>query len=174
MTLTLSGTAGMTAPQGAVYNGLQYATAQTPTTTNADFTNIPSWAKRVTVVFSAVSTNASTAVNIQLGTGGVFATSGYASTAWTGGSGNTGDTSTSSFIVDAGGQTAATSRNGSIVFHNIDGNTWVGFGNITRGGTVAVNAIAGTVTLGGALDSLRVLSGSGNLFDAGTINVFWE
>jgi hypothetical protein len=148
-------------------------TAQTPTTTNADFTGIPSWVRRITVAFSGLSTNASTAVTLRLGTGGVFATTGYVCDVWQGGSGNTAATSTTDFLLDAAGQTAATSRNGSVVLNNVSGNIWVASGLSPRGSGI-VNAMTGTVTLGGVLDSVRLLSGGGNLFDAGTVNVFWE
>ena len=149
-------------------------TAQTPTTTNADFTGIPSWVRRITVAFSGLSTNASTAVTLRLGTGGVFATTGYVCDIWVGGSGNTGATSTTDFLLDAASQTAATSRNGSVVLNNISGNIWVASGLISRGSSTVVASMTGTVTLGGVIDSVRLLSGSGNLFDAGTVNVFWE
>ena len=48
MPMTLDGTSGMTAPQGAVYNGLITANAQTSTSgTTIDFTGVPLWAKPV-------------------------------------------------------------------------------------------------------------------------------
>jgi hypothetical protein len=171
MTLTLSGTDGMTAPQGAVYNGLQYATAQTPTTANADFTSVPSWARRVTIVFSEVSTNSSNAVTVRLSTGGAFVTSGYISVGWVGGSGNVSETSTTAFVVDGGSQTSSSSRCGSVTLVNITGNTWVISGTVSTTASV-VSAVGGRVTLGGTLDGVRVLSNG--TFDAGTINVFWE
>ena len=149
-------------------------TAQTPTTTNADFTGIPSWVRRITVAFSGLSTNASTAVTLRLGVGGVFATTGYVCDIWVGGSGNTGATSTTDFLLDAASQTAATVRNGSVVLNNISGNIWVASGLISRGSSTVAASMTGTVTLGGVLDSVRLLSGSGNLFDAGSVNVFWE
>ncbi len=151
-------------------SGVVAGTAQTPTTTNADFTGIPSWVRRVTVAFSALSTNASTAVTLRLGTGGVFATSGYLCDIWNGVAGNT---STTDFLLDISGQTAATARNGSVTLHNVSGNTWVAVGFASRP-TQVINSLTGTVTLGGVLDSVRLLSGGGNLFDGGTVNVFWE
>jgi len=163
-------TDGTTASWGS---GVVSGTAQTPTTTNADFTSIPSWVKRITIAFSGVSTDSPTELTIRLSTGGVFAATGYVSTAWIGGSGNITDTSTTAFVVDAGGQTSASSRNGLITLINITGNTWVVSGTVSRD-TTAVTVSTGRVTLGGALDGVRVLSGSGNLFDSGTINVFWE
>jgi len=153
-------------------SGIVAGTAQTPTTTNADFTSIPSWVRRVTIAFSGLSTNASTAVTLRLGTGGVFATTGYTCSIWIGGSGNTGATSTTSFLIDTTGQTSATVRDGFVMLFNISGNTWVATGATSR--AQVVSAMTGSLTLGGVLDSVRLLSGSGSLFDSGTVNVFWE
>lgn len=154
-------------------SGIVSGTAQTPTTTNADFTGIPSWVKRVTIAFSEVSTDSSDEITVRLSTGGTFATTGYVAAAWIGGSGNTGDSSTTAFLIDGGNQASSSSRSGSVTLINITGNTWVISGTMLRDTTV-VTAIGGRITLGGVLDGVRVLSGSGNLFDAGTINVFWE
>jgi hypothetical protein len=147
-------------------------TAQTPTTENVDFTGIPSWAKRVTIAFSVLSTNSSTVVTLRLGTGGVFASSGYTCSIWIGGSTNAGVTSTTSFLIDTAGQTSATERDGFVTLFNISGNTWVATGATSR--AQVVSAMTGSLTLGGVLDSVRLLSGSGNLFDGGSVNVFWE
>lgn len=45
--------------------------------TSIDFTGIPSWVKRITVMLSGVSTNGSSAVQIQLGTSSGATVSGY-------------------------------------------------------------------------------------------------
>ena len=62
-------------------------TAQSSTSgTSIDFTGIPSWVKRVTVMFNGVSTNGASIVLLQLGAGAVE-TSGYLGTGTTIGSG---------------------------------------------------------------------------------------
>ena len=179
MTMTLDGSAGMTAPSGAIYNGLQMATAQATTSgTSIDFapstTTIPSWAKRVTVIFNEVSTNGTSAVIVQLGSATVQ-TSGYSASAWTGGSGNSGVSYTSGFGFDSGNQTSAYTRSGTLVLTNVSGNTWVASGAIAWTNTTPVNAIGGSVTLSGTLDRLRVTTAGGaNTFDAGSVNIMWE
>ena len=45
--------------------------------TSIDFTSIPSWVKRITLMFSGVSTTSTSNVQIQIGTGGTPTTSGY-------------------------------------------------------------------------------------------------
>jgi hypothetical protein len=51
--------------------------AVSATGTAIDFTGIPSWAKRITVMFSGVSTNGSSILQIQLGDSGGVETTGY-------------------------------------------------------------------------------------------------
>lgn len=154
---------------------LNRGTAQTPTTTNADFTGIPSWARRITIVFAGVSTNSADQVEIRIGAGNVVSGSGYVSTVWQGGSTNVGDTSTAGFLIDGGGQGIASVRDGSVVLHNIDGNTWVASGIINRSnGANNINVLTGTKTLTGSLDIVRIRAGTTATFDAGTINIFWE
>ena len=57
---------------------LVQGTAQNSTSGTAiDFTGIPSWAKRVTVVFNGVSTTSTSDILVQLGVGSTPTTSGY-------------------------------------------------------------------------------------------------
>jgi len=124
MPITMSGTAGIATPTiqtGGVAVDLYplvSGTAQASTSgTSIDFTGIPSWVKRITVMFSGVSTNGTSEVTLQLGTSSGFVTSGYlgvALTVTTGGT--TGTTSlTSGFLVRMGttAGTAAAVRHGA-------------------------------------------------------------
>ena len=71
MTVTINGSAGVTINSGAVL-GLNSATAVSSTSgTSIDFTNIPLWVKRITVMFQGLSfAGASGAARVQIGTGG--------------------------------------------------------------------------------------------------------
>lgn len=61
--------------------GLTSGTAVATTSgTSIDFTGIPSWAKKITVMFSAVSTNGTSPIQVQIGAGSV-SNSGYVGTA---------------------------------------------------------------------------------------------
>ena len=77
------------------------ATAQASTSgTSIDFTGIPSWVKRITVLLNEVSLSGTDSFLIRLGDSGGFETTGYvsSSTGFTGTSGATFD-STSGFII---------------------------------------------------------------------------
>jgi hypothetical protein len=145
--------------------------------TSIDFTGIPSWAKRITVMLSGVSTSGSSAVVIQIGSGSV-STSGYFSTASYAGSVGTYLYITNAFTLDNGGTAAATTiRYGAVQLVLLNNNTWCLSGNIGFGAIGQVsNSCAGTSpTLSGALDRVRITSSGGtDTFDAGSINIMYE
>jgi len=173
MPLTLDGTAGMTAPQGAVYNGLATATVQNSTSgTSIDFTGIPLWVKRITVMFSSVSLSSSAHLLVQLGSGSVT-TSGYtAVSSRQGGTDSTTNvTSTSGFPIASQGSSA--SFNGALIINTLTNNVWVASGSIQSGSTYT-STTGGTVTLSGTLDRVRIANTSTDTFDAGTINIMYE
>ena len=139
--------------------------------TSIDFTSIPSWVKRVTILFSAVSTNSSSYYLVQVGSGSVT-TSGYASL---GSNGGASSSSTAGFVVVTGAATWSVS--GSMTINLISGNTYVSnhtFGNPIGGALYAMYG-GGNVTLGGTLDRVRITTVNGtDTFDAGTINILYE
>lgn len=142
------------------------------TTTYNDFTSIPSWVKRITVMFNGVSLSGTSHFLFQIGTGGTPTTSGYVSSSLgVDTAGSPGVTSTSGFVFYAG--TAATAYNGIYNFVNLTGNTWVNTG-MQNGGT-RVTTSAGTVALGGVLNIIRITTVNGtDTFDAGTVNILYE
>jgi len=154
------------------------ATAQNSTSgTSIDFTSIPSWVKRVTVMFNGVSTNGSSIVQIQLGSTS-FSTSGYKSTAsFAGTNSNQFAQATSGFITDTTYATATLTRSGFYVFCLIGSNTWTGSGNIGGDATGLITfACAGnSPALSGTLDRVRITTVNGtDTFDAGSINLLLE
>lgn len=145
--------------------------------TFVDFTGIPSWVRRITVMFNNVSTNGASLVHIRLGSGSI-STTGYKSTAsWGGSAANQYAGSTSGFVVDSTYVSASYTRSGSYMFTHITSNTWVGHGNIGGDQTALVTYACAGVSpdLPGALDRVRITTVNGtDTFDAGTINVMYE
>jgi hypothetical protein len=171
MSVQINGSAGVTTNSGAVYDGIQRATAQASTSgSNIDFTNIPSWVKRITVMFNEVSTTGSTVVLVQLGTGGTPTTSGYIATRCEISTAVTNSSYTTGHGVVSGG--AANITSGQVIFTNISGNTWIGSGNVKQA-TNYITLSDSSVTLGGTLNFLR-LTCSGDTFDAGSLNILYE
>jgi hypothetical protein len=134
--------------------------------TNIDFTSIPSWVKRITVMLNGVSTNSTSNYQIQIGAGSITNT-GYVS-------GCGAATSTTGFVV-ANNFTAANTLSGSAVLTTLGSNTWVNASVIGSSGGNAPTPATGYITLGGTLDRVRVTTVNGtDTFDAGSINILYE
>jgi hypothetical protein len=142
--------------------------------TSIDFTGIPSWVKRVTVVLQGVSTNGSSAYLARLGTSSGVVTTGYVSS---GNQLNPASSSTSStaginFVIDSAGYICT----GNIVFNNISSNTWVASYTLSLTGVATGSAVGGgQINLGATLDRVRITTVNGtDTFDAGSINILYE
>lgn len=153
-------------------NTLSTAVAST-SGTSIDFTSIPSWVKRITVMFSGVSTSGTSNIQIQIGAGSVT-TTGYASVGTRFGAA----TGTSSAFTTGIGLNIAAATDvlgGSIQLYNITGNTWVAQGVVSSSGSPYTITTSGYIALGGSLDRVRVTTVNGtDTFDAGTVNILYE
>jgi len=177
MSVIIDGSAGVTTNSGAVYNGIASQTAKPATGLSVDFLDIPSWAKRITVMFNGVSLSGTASFLFQLGSGSIQ-TTGY-----NGGGGsisnssanNTAGSRSTSGIPIAGGNGTAL-FGGFIVFTLLGSNTWVANGSLsTSTSSSGCNTGAGSVSLSGVLDRLRITTdNSADTFDAGSINVMYE
>jgi hypothetical protein len=154
-------------------------TAQASTSgTSIDFTSIPSWVKRITVMLNGVSTSGTSFWALRVGT-----SSGIASTGYAGGAGEIytvnnilTNSSATEIALQAGTPAAADTYNGIITIVNLSGNIWSYSGNIFRSaGTSRSATTAGTVTLSATLDRVRITTvGGTDTFDAGSINILYE
>ena len=137
--------------------------------TSIDFNSIPSWAKRITVLFSGVSTNGSSLVIVRVGSGSV-ATTGYVSTISTNG---VNATSTAGFLVNYTADATYFYR-GQLQITLMSGTTYVASGNNALS-AINCSVSAGDITLSGVLDRIRITTVNGtDTFDAGSINIMWE
>ena len=153
------------------------ATAVTASGTAVDFTNIPSWVKRITVMFDGVSTNGSSLVQVQVGSGTVQ-TTGYVSSAGVIFASSANANSYTSGMVLHGMNLAGDKRTGHLVFTRVSGNSWACsfvFGNGASGNMDASCTGGGSVALSAALDRIRITTVNGtDSFDAGQINIMYE
>lgn len=152
-------------------------TAVTASGTNIDsFTSIPSWVRRINVVFNNLSQSGSAYVLLQLGDSGGIENTGYVSTAnFLQGGVSSGSISSTAGIILYTGDTA-NQITGSVVFNNIDGNIWVAAGTYNYSNATTVTGwTAGNKTLSATLDRIRITSTNGtDTFDAGTVNIIYE
>lgn len=173
MAATIDGTTGLTAPSGAIFNGIASGTAVASTSgTSIDFTSIPAWVKRITVMYNNVSTSGTSPWLIQIGDSGGIEITGYL-----GGSGDRGGegASTAGFEI-VYSPAAASAYSGIATIALVDtSNSWV------ISGVVAINVSGQTKTFAGSkqtsatLDRVRITTVNGtDTFDAGSINILYE
>jgi hypothetical protein len=139
-----------------------------------EFTGIPSWARRVTLHLWFVSTNGTSNILVQLGTGGAPTTSGYTGHSvfsWASGVAPVSSTNGIPIFSNA----ASYSHFGTLTFNNIGGNSWVASGQLVTGGTAGAIVSGGFIELAGVLNYLRIVTANGtDAFDAGAVNITWE
>lgn len=157
---------------------IQLGTAVTLTTQTAvDFTGIPSWANRITVLLGATSTSGTSQVAIRLGTSVGFATSGYNGHACNIEAGTAGSFFSPDLLPLEASGAAAYARYGRCDIRRVNGNEWVMSSHIgVSGAAAARNSFGGGgISLGGTLDRVRLTTVNGtDTFDGGSVNISWE
>ena len=140
--------------------------------TSIDFTGIPSWVKRITVMFDGVSTNGASNLLIQIGDSGGVETTGYTSAV---GNNAATATSTAGLIVTSNGASGSI-LSGIMTIALINTNAWVS--SVTLGDTTNTQtpyAGGGSKSTSATLDRVRITTVSGtDTFDAGSINILYE
>lgn len=190
MTMTIAGSGNIT---GLAVGGLPDATI-TPAeltqpmvqdfkvvsgaTSSLNFTNVPSWTKKITVSISNASFSAAGVAKFRMGVGGVLTTSGYFCANYYF------DLTVSPAVVSSGSVTdgiayfsstsATTNVIGGFTFVKVgDTDTWTATGNFARQGDSVCGVCQGRINLTGTLDSLSLVCTTSTL-DAGVITVLYE
>ena len=155
-------------------------TAQASTSgTSIDFTGIPAWAKKITVMFSGVSWSTTVPyLRIQIGSGSVEITgyTGAQTVINSAGTSSWQTAFTAGFDVSSLSAVADT-VSGQMVLCTLGSNIWTMSGGIVRLGASVqmLSQFAGIKTTSGALDRLRITTSNGtDTFDAGTVNILYE
>jgi hypothetical protein len=145
--------------------------------TSIDFTGIPSWVKRITVMFNGVSTNGSSNMRVRIGPSGGVETTGYAGSSGqtTGSSANT-INFTAGFDINGGASSSVTLEGAlSLALLDSSTNTWVVQGVIGHSNQTTCVLIGGKKALAGVLSVVRITTVNGtDTFDAGSINILYE
>lgn len=184
-TLTADSTATLELQQNGVAirtlgeSQLVPATVQSTATgaTLYDFSGIPSWAKRITVMMQSISTSGTSNYLLRIGNT-TITSSGYASIMnyvnVSPSNSSVGDTDTSGFRLTRDiGATASFSGVATIVqqtsgFYIC---TFIGMASASGSG----NYGTGILNLGSTLDRVRLTTVNGtDTFDAGSVNIMWE
>ena len=169
-TQTLVAATGTLAP-------LVHGTAQ-PTTSGIfkDFTGIPSWVKRVTLMVSNISFNSSGNFPvITLGTSAGLVTSGYTGSAMFATTGGiAGVQQGANFAIYDNGPSSFDRNHGTVTFTLLGSNIWTMSGNVCNANSAQISWMAGSVTLPDVLDRIQVSASGGAAFDSGIINILYE
>jgi len=145
--------------------------------TSIDFTGIPAWVKKITVMFNGVSGSGVSSIQIQIGAGSVL-TSGY--NAGVGLINNTSFTTTSNIssgfaIIPTGVSTTSYTYYGQMMLSSMGSNTWAVSGNFIYPPALNIMMVSGAVALSGTLDRVRITTVNGtDTFDAGSVNILYE
>ena len=144
--------------------------------TSIDFTGIPSWVKRVTIMLNGVSTSGTSVPILQIGSGSIT-TTGYLSYGVNANAPNAvdGNSSTSGFLLV--GANANNTYYGVFSVFAFSGFIYLANAVVAiRSLTVnAATTTGGNVTLSGALDRVRLTTTNGtDTFDAGSVNILYE
>jgi hypothetical protein len=143
--------------------------------TSHDITTVPSWAKKITMALSRVSTNSTARLLVQLGTSAGLVTSGYVSNSVriTNSNASNGAGSTEGLIIDNVVNTDDIIIIMTLMLVNAATNTWTA----GHSGCKTAHSIVGggDVSLPGVLDRFRLTTVTGTpTFDAGLWNVLYE
>lgn len=141
--------------------------------TSIEFTGIPNWVKRITVMVNGVSGASTNDILVRLGISTGLETTGY-----NGSSSKVLASTVVSTALNSGfnlfpSPVALSSLQGILFLTNLSGNLWVCSGSIGDFNSTATCTIAGSKTLGGVLDRIGLVIPS-STFDAGSINIMYE
>jgi hypothetical protein len=162
--------AGTPTGVGVLTNGTVVASTSG---TSIDFTGIPSWVKRITVMFNGVSTNGTSLYQVQLGDSGGVETTGYFSSAQIAASAAT---STTGLLANT--LTVAADPSYGVMYISLFDaatNTWAASCTLGNIGTTRTSVSSGTKALSATLDRVRITTVNGtDAFDLGSINILFE
>lgn len=162
----------------ALQSGISDTLTNVTTTggTSIDFTGIPSWARRVTLLFDTLSTSGNSVVTVRVGNADPPEVTGYVGGLAGESAGVMISTAFSSGFRLEAACAATSSRRGRVVLERVSGNTWeacVSSSSVT--GVSSHLSGAGSISLGGTLDRVRLTTeGGADTFDVVNVSLFWE
>lgn len=170
---TISGTPVMSA------SIITPGTTTTPgAVTFIDVTGIPSWVRRIQILYQGISYNSNAIPAVQIGSSGGVVTSGYVSAG--------GDyvptanhtSATNAFIQSGATSGVGASTNlihGIATLVHIGSNVWVFSSVLASTGVANTGTGSGYLSLGAVLDRIRLTTQAGtSTFDAGSFNIIYE
>ncbi len=141
--------------------------------TSVAFTNIPSWANEIIIMFVNASTNGTVVPNINIGTLAGYSGPTYLGTIWGNNGAGVENFSTNILLwnttwIDTNVFT------GIVRLHHMGGNVWGIQVNTARSGAPYASVGEGRVSVGGVLDRVRINIGGGNTYDSGSATIMYH
>jgi hypothetical protein len=167
---------------GSTWSSTQKITQGTSVTvttnTSVDFTSIPSWVKRISMMFYTVSINGTSRPTVRLGTSGGIVSTGYSGSQYgVAGTGGAFTNLSSGFdLIDSGSAVSGCNFCGILTIDKLGtGNDWVAnwFGGLVN--APVMQSMGGAVSISGALTTVRLTTQGGTVqFTGGTVNILYE
>jgi len=155
-------------------NGTAFVSTQATTSGSEKTWSVPTGVRRIAIHLLSVTPSVDSVLYVRIGTGGVVATTGYATTSgvFNGSNATATTTATTGFI--AVGITAATTLSGTFILELVDPSTdiWTCSANLA-GSNAASYLVAGYVDLSGAANIVALGCGVG-AFDGGNASVTYS
>jgi hypothetical protein len=169
-----------------IYDGTQFqltgsrmtsTTLVTASGSTVDFTGIPSWVRKITLMFDGISFTGTDSLLLQIGGSGGIENTGYATSfaSVSNGASPSVTERTDSWALQSNSATGAFTGLVTLGLLDPSTNKWVASGNIARGaGLLNVYCIAGSKAIATALQRVRLAASGANTFDAGTVSILYE
>jgi hypothetical protein len=163
--------------QASVSSISQGAAVTSTSGTSIDFTGIPSWVKRITVMLNGVSTSGTSSITVRVGNSGGVVSSGYVTGNWSVTTAITSSVTNSSTGFDFIVAGVGSAQQGVLVLSQVDTTIWVGQGSFYDNNPT-IRMAYGTGRIAGLalpVDRVRITTVNGtDTFDGGTINILYE
>lgn len=158
----------------AQFQRLVLSTSVTASGTSINFTDIPAWVERITIMFIGISSNGASVPTVRLGTVSGIEATGYLGSMQ---NGTSAVLFTTGFEYSGNLQTAARVYHGAmtLTLQNRNTNTWAGTSIVGLSDGASVGIMGGSKSTASTVTQLRVTFVNGtDVFDAGSINIMYE
>ena len=173
VTGAITGSSTVAGSTGILYPLTSGTAVASTSGTSIDFTGIPSWVKRITVMFNGVSTNGTSNILVRLGNSGGVVATGYVSQAAIL---SASTRSTTGFII-----TQEMSPGGLLYgqficnLQNSATNAWSGSAALDKDDNNNPWSAGALTTMASVCTTVRITTvGGTNTFDAGSVNILYE
>ena len=152
-------------------NAINLQASSSASGSTVENTSIPSGVRRIKIFLAGLSSNGTSAIQVQIGSGS-YETTGYTGSV-TQASASVASSNLSSGFAIAQTVSAASVFSGIITLEHMGSNLWVAQGMLGRSDSAVTCYFGGHKSISGVLDRVRINCGA-DTFDAGTVAFAWE